>query len=98
MEGCGRSGGRGHVEGWVDVDPHGSGLGARYDDGSTIVVEVLALYAGGEGSSMPTGSFLTPKNGGLPVALSLRETLALFCVPEDDPLVTDAACEQLAVE
>jgi hypothetical protein len=27
---------------WGDVDPFGSGLGARYADGSTIVVEVLA--------------------------------------------------------
>ncbi len=27
---------------WGDVDPFGSGLGARYADGSTIVVEVRA--------------------------------------------------------
>ena len=51
MEGCGKGGGRGRVSAmlrglstralvWGDVDPHGSGLGARYANGSTIVVEV----------------------------------------------------------
>ena len=30
-----------------------------------------------------------------PVALQLRQALALFCVPEDDPSVIAAACENL---
>jgi hypothetical protein len=33
-----------------------------------------------------------------PVALQLRQALAMFCVPEEDPLVIAAACEKLAVE
>jgi hypothetical protein len=32
-----------------------------------------------------------------PVAIQLRQALALFCVPEDDPAVSAAACENLAV-
>ena len=33
-----------------------------------------------------------------PVALQLRQSLALFGVPEDDHRVIPAACQQLAVE